>query len=283
MGRPASSLCARSVFVCAFALLALLLQCANVCAQDLDDVSIGGTVSDEHGAAVVGASVRLVLQATGSERTAATDGEGRYRFVELQPGAYTARASAAGFATSEKAGLEAAAGQNVRLDFRLRAAGVSAEQTVLSEADAPFLDTTRTVVGATVTREELERLPLSTRSPLDFVFTLGGVTEEPLSTRDAAEDRDASGRDTAGRAATTPEEAGTFALSGGPASSNNVTVDGLDNNDDRATRERFQPSPEAVEDGAWDVFLVSESMTVDSVKGKSPVCHTDRRAISLRA
>jgi hypothetical protein len=249
MVRPASSPRALRVFVCAFAPLALLLlQCANVRAQDLDDVSAGGIVTDEHGAAVAGASVTLILEATGSERTVLTDGEGRYRFVELRPGAYTARASAEGFATSERASLETTAGQSVRLDFRLRAAGVSAEQTVLSEADAPVLDTTRTVVGASVTREELERLPLSTRSPLDFVFTLGGVTEEPLSTRDAAEDRDASGRNTAGRAATTPEEAGTFALSGGPAYSNNVTIDGLDNNDDRAARERFQPSLEAVEE-----------------------------------
>ncbi len=118
----------------------------------------------------------------------------------------------------------------------------------MSEAEAPPVDTTRTVVGGTLTREEIESLPLSTRSPLDLVFTLGGVVEEPLSVRDAAEDRDASGRGSIERAATTPEEAGTFSLAGGPAYSNNITVDGLDNNDDRAARERFQPSLEAVEE-----------------------------------
>src|SRR5688572_1074688 len=179
MTRPASSPRARSVYLCALAVL-FLLPGANVCAQDLDDVSVGGTVWDERGAAVAGASVRLVFETTGAERVVSTDGEGRYRFVELPSGAYTARASAEGFATLEKAGLQTAAGQNVRLDFKLRPAGVAAEQTVLSEADAPALDTTRTVVGASITREELERLPLQTRAPLDFVFTLGGVTEEPL-------------------------------------------------------------------------------------------------------
>jgi hypothetical protein len=40
----------------------------------------------------------------------------------------------------------------------------------------------------------------------------------------------------------------TFALAGGAAYSNNVTVDGLDDNDDRSARERFQPSLEAVEE-----------------------------------
>ncbi len=38
----------------------------------------------------------------------------------------------------------------------------------------PLVDATRTIVGGTITREELERLPLQTRSPLDFVFTLEG-------------------------------------------------------------------------------------------------------------
>nr|MBA3442382.1 TonB-dependent receptor [Pyrinomonadaceae bacterium] len=45
-----------------------------------------------------------------------------------------------------------------------------------------------------------------------------------------------------------PEEAGAFTLSGGAAYSNNLTIDGLDNNDDRAARERFQPTLEAVEE-----------------------------------
>jgi len=74
MIRPASSPCARRVRAL---LLLVLLHCANVRAQDLDDVSFGGVVNDEHGAAVVGASVTLVLQTTGARRTAVTDGGGR--------------------------------------------------------------------------------------------------------------------------------------------------------------------------------------------------------------
>jgi hypothetical protein len=52
----------------------------------------------------------------------------------------------------------------------------------VSDACAPPIDVTRTVAGGSVTREEMERLPSFTRSPLDLVFLLGGVTEEPLST-----------------------------------------------------------------------------------------------------
>ena len=216
---------------------------ARAWAQDLDNVTIRGRVTDENGAIVPGATITAALVMTGDERAVTTDAEGRYRIIELEPGVYTVSASFTNFATEQKTGLSVVAGQNVELNFTLRPAGVVAEQTVVSEADAPPVDTTRTVVGGTVTSEEIESLPVVTRSPLDLIFTLGGVTEEPLSTRDLAEDNPA-----AGQTANTPEEAGSFSLSGGPAYSNNITIDGLDNNDDRAARERFQPSLEAVQE-----------------------------------
>jgi hypothetical protein len=236
----------RLTHLCLFlfpALLVLHLSTAatTTFAQDLDDVNIGGRVTDQNGASIVGAKVFVKHAATGVERSATVDEEGRYRLVELAPGAYSARASSAGFATEERAGVETLAGQSVRLDFTLRPAGVSTEQVVASDAGGASIDTTRTIVGGTLTRAETETLPLGSRSPLDLIYTLGGVTEEPLSTRDLAEDRNRA-------PARTPEEAGTFALSGGAAYSNNITIDGLDNNDDRAARERFQPSSEAVEE-----------------------------------
>lgn len=223
------------------ACLALSLPLAAAPAQDLDDVSVSGSVSDQHGAVVPGARVTATHAATKATRAAVTDGEGRYRLVELSPGVYSLRVAREGFAPEETAGLELNAGRAARLDFTLRPAGLDEAQTTVSERDAPPVDTTRTIVGATLAREEIESLPTFTRSPLDFVFTLGGVAEEPLSTRDVAEDRDASGRGSIERAATTPEEAGAFSLAGGPAYSNNVTIDGLDNNDDRSARERLQP------------------------------------------
>jgi hypothetical protein len=210
-------------------------------AQDLDNVTISGRVTDQNGAIIPGATVTAVLVKTLVERSVVANDEGRYKLIQLEPGEYTLRVSSSGFATEEKTNLTTIAGQNVQLDFTLRPADVTASQVVVNEAETPPVDTTRTVVGGTVTTEEVEALPNATRSPLDLIFTLGGVTEEPLSTRDLAEDRNTNTN-------STPEEAGTFALSGGPAYSNNITIDGLDNNDDRAARERFQPSVEAVEE-----------------------------------
>lgn len=238
--RPRMFCTSASISVLSLMLVALCAVTEPVTyAQDLDNVSISGRVTDQNGAIIPGATVTARFVETGAERSVVADDEGRYRIIELEAGEYTLRISSSGFATEEKTNLVTVAGQNVQLDLALRPADVTAEQVIVDEAEAPAVDTTRTVVGGTVTTEEIEALPNSTRSPLDLIFTLGGVTEEPLSTRDLAEDRNSSN-------SSSPEEVGTFALAGGPAYSNNITIDGLDNNDDRAARERFQPSIEAV-------------------------------------
>jgi Carboxypeptidase regulatory-like domain/TonB-dependent Receptor Plug Domain/TonB dependent receptor len=223
--------------------VALLLFSSSLAAmaQDLDTVTITGRVMDQNGAVIPGASITAVLTTTGVERTVSANNEGRYKLIQLEPGTYTLRVSSSGFATEEKKDLTVVAGQNVQLDVTLKPQSVVAEPVIVTAADAAPVDTTRTVVGGTITTHEVESLPINTRSPLDLIFTLPGVTEEPLSTRDLAEDRSVT-------EANTPEEAGSFSLAGGAAYSNNITIDGLDNNDDRSARERFQPSVEAVEE-----------------------------------
>lgn len=229
-----------SIYLCAFS---FLLSCPSlrpiIHAQDLDDVSISGRVVDPNGAVIPGVVVTARRTSTETERTVTTDIEGRYRFIDLAPGTYTILAFLTGFNPAMKSIPPVIAGQNVQLDLNLQLAALAS--TYLEIVETPLIDTTRTVIGGTVTAEEIESLPAPTRTPLDFIFTLPGTTEEPLSTRDTAEDRNTS-------ASTTPEEAGAFTLSGGAAYSNNITIDGLDNNDDRAARERFQPSLEAIEE-----------------------------------
>src|SRR5215469_8612261 len=69
-----------------------------------------GQITDQLGAAIVGASVTL----TGSganEQTTQTDDRGGYRFSGLIPGAYNLRTVATGFAAYEKSGLNLAEGQ----------------------------------------------------------------------------------------------------------------------------------------------------------------------------
>src|SRR5438067_377811 len=108
-----------------FIVLCSLLLCGLIApAQDLDNVTISGRVTDEAGALVVGASVTAVLTTTNTQRTVKTDTAGLYRLIELAPGAYTIKATSPGFAVEERTGVVTIAGQNAQFDFVLRPAGV---------------------------------------------------------------------------------------------------------------------------------------------------------------
>jgi len=218
-----------------------LIQTQIQFAQDLDTVSVSGKIRDQNGALVPGAVVEVTNTSNKHNRTVVSDALGLYRLIQLEPGSYLIRVTANGFAPHEIPEIAALSGQNLTLDFVLTLSTVTAESVIIDTSQTPVIDTKRTVVGSTISMKDAELVPLATRSVLDLVLTLPGVTEEPLSTRDLAEDRNSNSNQT-------PEEAGTFALAGAPAYSNNLTIDGLDNNDDRAARERFQPPLEAVEE-----------------------------------
>ncbi len=229
----------RSLIVFSLAALLVLSISHIASAQDLDNATISGRVTDQFGAIVPGAEITATLAGMPGKRSTKADSEGRFRLIQLAPGRYTVGVSVAGFATQQSTDLELVSAQHLQLDFVLLPAGVVVDPVTIVAGTPGSVDTTRTVFGGTILTREVESLPTPTRSLLDLIFTLPGVTEEPLSTRELADDRDANH-------ASTPEEAGSFALSGGTAYSNNLTIDGLDNNDDRSARERFQPSMEAV-------------------------------------
>src|SRR6185369_1894189 len=186
-------------------LLTILLFTFNVNAQDLDTVTIAGRIMDQNGAVIPGAEIQVKLIKTGLTRTTTSDAEGRYRLIQLEPGTYTIRVSIPGFALQETADVATVSGQNLQHDALLIPSDVVVAPVVVTDSDAPVIDTKRTVVGATLTARDTELLPINPRSVLDLVFTLPGVTEEPFSTRDLAEDRNTNH-------ANTPEEAGTFSL-----------------------------------------------------------------------
>jgi len=224
-----------------FALVLILVASSLVAlGQDLDDVTISGRVQDTNGLAVVGATITVTSVTTGEVRTLTADSEGRYRFLKLKPGTYKVKATASGFGAQETPDIPTISAQNEVRDFKLAPASVTAEQNVTVTGDeGPVVDTSRTIVGGTIAEREIEEIPNTSRNALDLVLTLGGTSEEQLSTSGLAEDRNAN-------PSSAPLEQGNFSISGGTAYSNNITIDGLDNNDDRSSRDRFQPSLESI-------------------------------------
>src|SRR6188768_1610795 len=128
-------------------ILALFILTFAAAAQDLDDVTISGKVTDSNGLAVVGASVTASSIEMGIDRTVITGDDGRFQIVKLKPGTYKVKVVATGFGVQETPAIPTISAQNVQRDFTLAPAGVTAEQTVtVTEDDGPVIDTTRMIV-----------------------------------------------------------------------------------------------------------------------------------------
>ncbi len=223
-------------------LLLILCACAFLLSDDLDHVSFQGIVKDTAGNPIAGALVTLLETESNNEHSMMTSDQGLYRFIRLAPGVYHLQVEANGFQIVNHQSVDALAGTTIRRDFRLQLATIEEHVTVDAATDKVRVDTTRTVVGGTVTKPEIDLLPVETRNPYDLIFTLAGTAQPALSERDLAE---GDQKDNFRRS---PEETGVFSLTGGTPYSNNLTIEGLDNNDDRAARERFTPSINSVEE-----------------------------------
>ena len=134
-------------------------------AQDLDSVTISGRVMDQNGAMIPGATVTTIQVKTARARTSSADDVGSYRLIQLEPGVYTLRVSANGFAADERIQLTVVAGQNIQLDVVLLPQGVVVDPVMVTAVHVPAIDITRTVVGGTVNAQQVEALPVFSRSP----------------------------------------------------------------------------------------------------------------------
>lgn len=228
------------VSVVCFTVLLMVIAAGPLPADDLDSATMRGTVVDPSGGRVPDADLRIRDANRGRVYSGKANEEGQFVLAQLPPGKYQIEVNARGFRRFEQENVQLEAAQTVSLNIILEVGGPNKTVTVTGEM--PVLDISKTVVGGSLSPRELELLPLYGRELLDLVFLFPGVTEEAFETRDAA--KMATGR----FLSDTPIEAGVFSLSGGRPFSNNLTVDGFDNNDDREARERIRYSREAIEE-----------------------------------
>ena len=86
---------------------------------------VAGTVLDQSGTALPGATVSIKNQATGAIRTATTDPDGHFKADGVPAGTYSITVSAPGFATSNQTEVEVALGKSDDLSITLAVGSVS--------------------------------------------------------------------------------------------------------------------------------------------------------------
>jgi hypothetical protein len=132
--------------------------------------TITGRVVDATGLAVPG--VTVTVQGTDINRTFVTDGNGRYRFLELAPGEYRLTSALDGFTTNVREHVVVAVGQTVELPVTLAIGALTEIVTVT--APSPMIDARRTGTATNVTIDELTNIPTS-RDPFSLLRSVNGV------------------------------------------------------------------------------------------------------------
>jgi outer membrane receptor protein involved in Fe transport len=136
--------------------------------------TLQGRVVDDQGLALPGASVTLTNVETGWTRTDVTDAQGWYRAPVLPPGIYSIRAELTGFAPALNERVTLTLGQELTVNLTLKVATL--EETVTVTAAVPLVETSSHTLGTTVSREQLDSLPVPGRTFTALAQTAPGVT-----------------------------------------------------------------------------------------------------------
>src|ERR1700722_100489 len=157
----------RAIYV--FALIALMAQLGT--AQSTSQLN--GSVTDSSGAAVAGAKITLTEPATGSQRTATSNGSGLYQFLDVPPGNYRLEAAASGFAPYLASKITLVVSTPSTVPIRLQVAG--ATTSVYVEAEAPLINRTDASLGNVVEGNQIDELPIAARNVVELLSLQPGV------------------------------------------------------------------------------------------------------------
>ena len=141
----------RSLWLITFLSLSSLLAHAQFRA------SLRGTVTDQQGAAVSGATVTLTNTATNQKFVSASDANGIYQFNALGPAPYSLTAEHAGFKKKALDNVQIIPEQLNSLDLQLEIGEV--QQTVTVSGITQTLDTETATVSGTVTSNQIQHMP----------------------------------------------------------------------------------------------------------------------------
>src|SRR5271156_973862 len=184
---------------------ALLLVPRTLEAQSLVSGDIAGTITDSTGAAIPGAKVTVRNTGTGQVKDATTSGAGNYRISLLQPGEYTVTATAEGFQTTQGS-LTLSIGQIASQNLKL-AVAKSSTTVQVTGAEIPLLQPDTSEMSTTISQQQVQNLP----NP-------GGDITYPINV-------------TQGVIMNTRGGFGTWEAFALPATSNNFTLNGAEEND----------------------------------------------------
>jgi hypothetical protein len=210
-----------------------LLFAAGTRAQNSADIL--GTVTDASGGVVPGANVTLTNTATNISQTLQSSAGGEYTFTLLVPATYSLKVEAKGFKTFSVPSITVAGGDRARQDVTM-AVGEQSTTVEVQATSTPALQTDTSNIGALVTQQGVEDLPLNGRNLTQLIQLEPGVSvgaQNDLPTGNRPDDRRATSE---------------YTVNGNGTTLNNNMIDGLDNNERFIGTVGVRPSVDAIQE-----------------------------------
>ena len=181
--------------------------------QQAANATLTGMITDQMGAAVAGTKITATQTATGVTRDAVTNDDGLYVFANMTPGDYTLKLEPPkGFAPKVTNTVSLKVGQTVTFNMQVEidAALVNADPIIQGP---PLIDNRTSVIDGLIMQREVESLPLNGRNFLELALLIPGNSPAPNFD---------------------PTKTNTVVISsaGQLGRGGNVTIDGVDTNDD---------------------------------------------------
>jgi hypothetical protein len=161
--------------------------------------TVRGTVQDPNGNLVKGATVTLTDPSRNFTRTQQTNDDGQYVFSAVPPGTYHLEVTATGFKTASASGVQALVDTPTVRDVPLEIGAVSETVDVTSAAEAA-INTSDATIGNSFERKRITELPLNANNVVGLLSLQPGVSR-------------------------------TGYVNGGRADQSNITLDGVDVNE----------------------------------------------------
>ncbi len=188
------------------------LLCSNLMGQS-GTSTVRGTITDQQGKMIAGANITIKSESKNFTRTQVSNADGQFVFAAIPPDSYNLSIEAAGFKRSVIPNLSAQVDSTQNLDVLLEVGQVNETVTITTENEAP-LNTTNGALGNTINNKQVIDLPLSARNTAGLLSLQPGVTPD-----------NGTG------------QGGT--VNGGRSDQANVTLDGVDVNEQQGGKAFF--------------------------------------------
>jgi len=152
--------------------LVVILSMGIASAQVLTG-TLAGTVTDASDAVIPGANITATNLGTGISYKETTDAQGDFTITSLDNGNYKVTVEHSGFAKTVVETVGVFVSQTAKINVKLQVAKTGTE--IVVQAEQTQVQTESVELKNTVTRAEMDDIPLPTRNPLDLVKLSAGI------------------------------------------------------------------------------------------------------------